>query len=282
MSPVRFILRLARRTSWCDCQTGEHVAAEMIGDDTSRMLTLLKVEVARPLTACTAASLEQIRVGQWAIAVGRSLRADSVSMSVGVISGLGRKHGRVLQTDANVSAANYGGPLLDIDGKAIGILVPMSPQSSGSEGDSAVAGAEFYDSGIGFAVPLQHVVEVLPRWIEQKELRRGVLGVSLRKGSPYTTEPVIESIWPNSPASTARWQPGDTIVAVDGVEVETQNQLRLQLASRYARDAVSVRLRRAQEGRAGGIRKQRDPRRAACPLSASFLGRSADATDAPG
>ena len=188
--------------------------AKLVGDDQSRMLTLLKVDVDQPLAPCRPAPLEEVRVGQWAISVGRAFQADRVSVSVGIVSGLGRKHGRVIQTDANVSAANYGGPLLDIEGNTLGVLVPMSPQSGGSESESPVAGAEFYDSGIGFAVPLQHVLEILPRWIQERELRRGVLGIGLKQGSPYSTEPVVESVWPNSPAAAAGWRPGDRIVAI--------------------------------------------------------------------
>ena len=93
--------------------------------------------------------VDEIRVGQWAIAVGRSFRADRPNISVGIVSALGRMFGKVIQTDADVSTANYGGPLVDIRGRVYGVVVPMAPQAT-----SEVAGAEWYDSGIGFAVPL--------------------------------------------------------------------------------------------------------------------------------
>jgi len=224
---------------------GAQRPAELVGNDESRMLTLLKVETDQPLPAVEAAPMAEIDVGQWAIAVGRSFRADSVNISTGIVSALNRMHGRVLQTDANVSSANYGGPLLDIHGRTIGVLVPMSPsQSANVEGDNAVAGAEFYDSGIGFAVPMEQILKVLPRWIADRDLRRGVLGIGLKKGSPHATAPIIGSVWPSSPASLAGWQPGDQIIAVDDVSVATQSQLRFQLAPRYAGEEVRVRLRR--------------------------------------
>ena len=70
-------------------------------------------------------------------------------MTVGIVSAAGRMFGKVIQTDADVSLANYGGPLVDIRGRVLGVIVPMAPQ-----GASEVAGVEWYDSGIGFAVPL--------------------------------------------------------------------------------------------------------------------------------
>ena len=89
-----------------------------------------------------------------------------MSISVGVVSALNRMHGRAIQTDANVSATNYGGPLVDLEGRVLGILVPMAPQAPGAGEANVTAGSEFYDSGIGFAVPLSHVLSVVDRWVE--------------------------------------------------------------------------------------------------------------------
>ncbi len=102
---------------------------------------------------------DQIRVGHWALAVGRTLSpeiTDPPSVSVGIISALDRVWGKALQTDAKVSPVNYGGPLVAMDGRVQGILVPASPQSEG-----ATAGVEWYDSGIGFAIPMDDVLKAL-------------------------------------------------------------------------------------------------------------------------
>ena len=72
------------------------------------------------------------------------------NVSVGIVSALDRIWGKAIQTDAKISPNNYGGPLVDIAGRVLGVLVPMSPDGSGE-----VAGVEWYDSGIGFAVPLE-------------------------------------------------------------------------------------------------------------------------------
>ena len=85
--------------------------------------------------------------GQWSIALGRTLdakRAQSPSISVGIISATGRIWGKALQTDAKISPINYGGPLIDIEGRVQGILVPASPQ-----GEDVTAG--FVLTGFFFA-----------------------------------------------------------------------------------------------------------------------------------
>ena len=89
-----------------------------------------------------------MRVGQWAIAVGRTFESDRPNMAVGILSALDRVWGKAIQTDAAVSPNNYGGPLVDIRGRVLGVLVPLSPEAA-----DEMAGVEWYDSGIGFAIP---------------------------------------------------------------------------------------------------------------------------------
>ncbi len=225
---------------------GEQLPAEIIGRDSGRMLVLLKVASDEPLPAAQPASIANSRVGDWAVAVGRTFQADQVNVSVGVVSGLNRMHGRVLQTDANVSTANYGGPLVDVRGRVLGVLVPMAPAAPGAAETSEVAGAEFYDSGIGFAVPLEHVLAVLPRWIKDRDLKRGLLGIGMTPGNPHATPPTITAVWPGSPGAAAGWQQGDLITAVDGAAVASQTDLRFRIVPRYAGDKLKVTLRRGE------------------------------------
>jgi serine protease Do len=222
---------------------GEQRPAEIVGRDNSRMLVLLKVDADEPLPTPEAAPIEQVRPGDWAVALGRTYSAQRVSVSVGVVSALNRMHGRVLQTDANVSATNYGGPLVDVHGRVLGVLAPMDPQS-GADESSAIAGAQYYDSGIGFAVPLAHILDVLPRWKQEKDLKRGLLGVSLKPGNAHATPPIITAVWPRSPAAQAGWKPNDRIIAVEGKPVESQTDLRFQVSPRYADDKLAVTIRR--------------------------------------
>ena len=81
---------------------------------------------------------------------------------------MGRVWGKALQTDAPVSPNNYGGPLVDIRGRVMGLLVPLSPQSA-----EEIAGVEWYDSGIGFAMPLEAIQKVLPKLRKGEDLYYG-------------------------------------------------------------------------------------------------------------
>ncbi|MDZ4657910.1 MAG: PDZ domain-containing protein [Bythopirellula sp.] len=224
--------------------SGKQVPAELVARDLNRMLVLLKVAVDEQLPVPTFVPEREMAVGQWSLALGRTFQTDKVDTSLGIISALQRMHGRVVQTDANVSAANYGGPLVDIRGRVLGILVPMSPQPTGGGAESEVAGAEFYDSGIGFAVPLEHVLTVLDRWKAGEDLLPGKLGIGMKAGSAFVEPPAIVTVWPGSPAAEADWQAGDTIIAVDGKSVTTQSQLQYQTKPLYAGDKLTVSLRR--------------------------------------
>jgi serine protease Do len=225
---------------------GRQRPAELIGRDTGRMLVLLKVTVVERLPTPEPAPLDEVHVGDWAIAAGRTFDAERLNVSVGVVSALNRMHGRVLQTDASASAANYGGPLVDLRGRVLGVIVAMAPQAPGATETNELAGAEFYDSGIAFAAPLEHVLAVLDRWIEERDLQRGLLGVGMTDGNPHATPPTVTAVWPRSPAAEAGWKPGDVIVAVDGMAVASQTELRFHVAPRYAGDSLEVTIRRGE------------------------------------
>jgi len=111
----------------------DRFVAKVIATDHSRMLTLLKID-ANDLPVPEFVPEGEIRIGQWATAVGRTLdpNPDHVpSISVGIVSALGRIWGRCLQTDAKVSPVNYGGPLVAADGRVLGLLIPASPSGDG-------------------------------------------------------------------------------------------------------------------------------------------------------
>ncbi|WP_428303970.1 PDZ domain-containing protein [Lacipirellula sp.] len=232
---------------------GEQKAARIIGRDENRMLVLLRVAADEPLTAAEPAPLDEVRTGDSAIALGRPFNPEDVSVSVGVVSALNRMFGRAIQTDANVSAANYGGPLIDLEGRVLGILAPMAPPSPGASEADVTAGAEFYDSGIGFAVPLVDVLAIVDRWTDEKDLHRGLLGIGLKAGNAHSTAPIITNVWPRSPAAIAGWKADDRIVSVNGVKVNTQTALRFQTMPRYAGDTLAVTLRRGSGDKAKEI-----------------------------
>jgi serine protease Do len=251
---------------------GKQLAARLVGRDTNRMLVLLKVDADEKLPTPDVAPVGQARVGDWAIAVGRTYDAKRPNVSVGVVSALNRMFGRAIQTDANASAANYGGPLVDVRGRVLGVLVPMAPQAPGAAETSEIAGAEFYDSGIAFAVPLSDIRANLDRWISAGDLKRGLLGVGMADGNPHTTPPKVSAVWPRSPAAEAGWKADDVIIAIDGVAVETQTQLRFQTMPHYAGDKLAVTLRRGEGGDAEEINTQVTLADKLEPFRHAFLG----------
>jgi serine protease Do len=213
--------------------TGKRVPADIVARDRSCMLVLLKVESDEPLPVPTAVSQDAMQVGQWSVAVGRTYDQESPNLSVGVLSARNRIWGRAIQTDAKVSPSNYGGPLVDIRGRVLGVLVPLSPDSQGD-----LAGAEWYDSGIGFAIPLADINARLDRF-KQGDLSRGLLGISL-KGGPNTKPAEVAASQVKSPAYDAGIRAGDVIVECNGVSIQRSAQLRHALGRLYADDKVAI------------------------------------------
>src|SRR5579871_4724346 len=157
----------------------ERYVAEIVAQDQTRMLTLLKlVGLNGKLPVPVAAPKSEMKIGQTSLAVGRTLisQVDQMpSVSVGIISALHRIWDKAIQTDAKISPTNYGGPLVDLYGRVQGVLVPASPRSEGE-----TAGFEWYDSGIGFAIPLEDINRVLPKMLKGTTkdvvtLKRGML-----------------------------------------------------------------------------------------------------------
>jgi S1-C subfamily serine protease/predicted esterase len=249
----------------------ERYAATVVATDRTRMLTLLKITVETKLPVATPTPKKEITVGQSAIALGRTLdRTEDrdlnqlPSVSVGIISAINRIWGKAIQTDAKVSPGNYGGPLVDITGRVQGILVPASPREEGE-----TAGIEWYDSGIGFAIPLEDVLAVLPRLREGKDLQRGLLGITMQGADQYGSPPVVGTIQPDSAAAKSGIKPGDKIVEIDGKAVNSQAQLLHQLGHKYDGDIVTVVIER------GGEKKKLENLRLSASLTSfpqSFLG----------
>jgi serine protease Do len=227
----------------------EPVPAELVCTDFNRRTVLLKVKTSKPLAVPEAAPQKSIQIGQWSIALGRAFGdGKKLNLSVGIISAVNRIWSKAVQTDAKISPANYGGPLVDIHGRVIGLLVPLAQDGPGGAGAaSEVAGVEWYDSGIGFAVPLEHINGMLERMKKEKELQPGKIGVMFKSGDIYSGEVVIASAPVGSPAQQAGFKAGDKIVELDGVKISRQAELRHALMPRYAGDKVKLVAMRGQE-----------------------------------
>jgi serine protease Do len=214
---------------------GKQSPAELIATDHSRMIVLLKATNASDLPVPTMAPVAEVHPGQWAIAIGRAYRTDRANVTVGVISALNRMYGRAIQTDADVSLANYGGPLIDIRGRVLGLVVPMAPR-----GQNELAGAEWYDSGIGFAVPLGPLADRIAQMKKGHDLRTGLLGIGLLPKNPHSSAAELASVRPDSPAGQAGLKKGDRITEINGKPIKTQTDLRFALGAAYAGDPVRV------------------------------------------
>jgi serine protease Do len=220
---------------------GKRLAAKAIANDTVRMLTLLKVE-ADGLVPAKPAAKPSIRVGQWAIAVGRALDANAPNASVGIVSAVNRVWGKAIQTDAKVSPVNYGGALVDVDGSVLGVLVPLSPQDN-----SPVAGVEWYDSGIGFAIPLADVLATLDRLKQGKDLRPGLAGFNFASTDLYGGDTKIDRVRYDSPMYRAGFKDGDVIAELDGHKVTRPAQVRHVLGSKIEGDKLAITIKRGDE-----------------------------------
>ncbi|RMF72844.1 MAG: PDZ domain-containing protein [Planctomycetota bacterium] len=221
-----------------------HVARLVARDYVAR-LAVLRID-ARDLPAPRWLPLDQVRVGQWALAAGFGHGSAQPAMSVGIISAVGRVNALAVQTDARISPANYGGPLFDIEGRSVGVCVPLAATEDQS------AGVEWYDSGIGFAIPFDVLRERIERLARGEDLRRGYLGVALETTEPVVGEAPADSQPaqpaagvrivddPVGPAAAAGLQKGDVITAIHGVATPSLVALRRQLARHAAGDAVEV------------------------------------------
>lgn len=231
--PTSIIVRLS---------DGTRKAAKLVATDHVRMYVLLKIDTDKPLPVCQIAPESEMRVGQWSIALGRTFEGDQPNISIGILSAKNRIWGKALQTDASISPNNYGGPLVDIHGRVMGLIVSLSPESA-----NEVAGYEWYDSGIGFAIPADHIQKKLPQLKKGEDLHQGFIGLGMKSQNVYTGEPVIAVCRAKSPAAEAGLKSGDRIIAIEGREIGRTAEFREEINRRYAGDKMKLTVLRDKE-----------------------------------
>ncbi len=220
---------------------GERRAARPRGRDLARGIVLLETEPLPAAPELQVIARRDLAPGQWTIAVGRAWNAAEPSVAVGILSAVNRGWGLAVQTDASVSPMNYGGPLIDIAGRVIGVVTPLPADTAGMK-----LGTELYDAGIGFAVPLEDLVRDLPRLARGESLARGMLGIGYRSRDEINGEPVIGTVRPGSPAARAGVRVGDRIVEIDGRPVARIADLRHGLVPRHVGDKVELVIERRE------------------------------------
>jgi serine protease Do len=188
-----------------------HLAKEL-GRDVGRKLCLLKIADVSNLPICEFVAREQLKVGQWVVAVGLGLGEREPSISSGIISATHRIGRRAVQTDANTSPVNYGGPLVDLRGRVVGLCVPLSPGDGGSS-------VEWYDSGIGFAIPIAGLDSVIDRMKKGETLVPGFMGVLIDPASDEKTGAKVKEVVKDGPAEKAGLKAGDVLSSVEGNEI---------------------------------------------------------------
>lgn len=221
---------------------GNRTNVEVVATDHLRRLVLLKAKEGK-WTPVRPASSQSIRIGQWSIALGRFYAAESSNVSVGIVSALHRIHGLAIQSDAKISPVNYGGPLIDLQGQVMGILVPLSPRGQGSSS----SGVEWYDSGIGFAIPMEDALRSAERLKAGLDLKAGKLGVKLAAAGVFSSRIRIERVVPKGPAETAGLRKDDALISVNNRMIERMSILEEAVASSYAGDSLQITIKRGNE-----------------------------------
>ena len=221
---------------------GQAIDADLIGDDPHTDVALLKIASPSPLPSIELGSARTIRVGQLVVAIGNPLGYAS-TVTAGVISALGRglrsTTGRlmddVIQTDAALNPGNSGGPLLDAQGRAIGVNTAI------------IAGAQ----GICFSTSIDAASRVAVQLLRHGRVRRASLGVAAqnialqRRVARFfdlaqaTAVRVIE-VTLDSPAARAGVESGDLIVQLDGNACESLDDLHRLLTEERIGAAVRI------------------------------------------
>ena len=200
--------------------------AEVVGTDPKSDIALLKID-ARNLSALRMADSEDVMVGDYVIAVGNPFGLSSTVTS-GIVSAVGRDqrggdtYSDYIQTDAAINPGNSGGALVNSKGELIGI-------------NTAIISRSGSNAGIGFAVPMRIVSNVMDQLSEFGEVRRGRIGVlignvtpELRQGLglPSLSGALISDVVADGAAEKAGLRDGDVVVAFNGEDVDDSSDLR--------------------------------------------------------
>jgi S1-C subfamily serine protease len=212
------------------------IPARLMGQDPSSDLAVLKVDPSavkgglKPLELGDSTTLEP---GDQAIAIGSPFGLEG-TVTTGIVSSLGRTIDSpncypiadAIQTDAAINPGNSGGPLLDGNGRVIGV-------------NSQIRSGSGSNSGVGFAVPVSTVKFVVPLIKNGGKVQRAYLGV--RNGTPPARDgAIVDSIVPNGPAARGGLQPGDKIIKIDNKEINSSEDVSSAVTARRPGESATV------------------------------------------
>ncbi|MEC9376284.1 MAG: DegQ family serine endoprotease [Pseudomonadota bacterium] len=222
---------------------GRELEATLVGSDQGTDIAIIQIEDAKKLTAMSLGNSDELLVGDFVLAIGNPFGLEHTVTS-GIVSAKGRKginrdgYEDFIQTDASINPGNSGGALINLNGELIGINSAIFSQSGGN-------------IGIGFAIPVNIAKSIMEQILEFGEVKRGLLGVSIRDFSKETAEALgmdidqengamVEEIFPDSAAEKAGIVVGDVIISVDGEEITDAGELRTTIGLKRSGTEVEL------------------------------------------
>ena len=207
-------------------QDGTNYNAKLIGHDEKSDIAVLKIVPKRDLPVAPLGNSDDVKVGQWVLAIGNPFGFDH-SVTVGIVSAKGRfipgNYDDFIQTDASINPGNSGGPLINLRGEVIGV-------------NSAIYTRTGSSMGIGFAIPVNMVKQELAQLENSGKVVRGWLGVYIQPITPELAESLglpdsrgalVAEVLKNGPAKSAGIKRGDVIVAFDNEPITDSRELPL-------------------------------------------------------
>ncbi len=223
--------------------------AKVVGAHKDTDVAVIKLEgfTAQDLKQVTLANSDSVEVGDWVVALGAPFELPQ-TLTVGVVSALGRTDimpeessiQDFIQTDAAINPGNSGGPLLNIEGKVVGI-------------NTAIYSRTGSYSGIGFAVPANMVRTVAEELINEGKVSRGYIGINMGDipsgvDIPAGTKGVfVAKVLPKTPAEKAGLKPYDIIQSIDGAKIESPREVRRKVS--LARPGTEITLGVLRDGK---------------------------------
>jgi serine protease Do len=212
---------------------GRTLSAEVVGRDPATDLALLRLPEGKGLPIVVLGDSDQLEIGDWVVAIGNPFGLDT-SVTHGLISARERVLGLgpfddFIQTNALINPGNSGGPLFDMRGNVVGVTTAIISQGQ----------------GIGFAVPINLVKDLLPNLLDNGRPDRGWLGLSVQELEEDTTRAVVViDVYPNSPALKAGIKVGDRVSKIGGRPVQRYQQLLRRVALLAPGSTVKIELER--------------------------------------